>query len=166
MTAEERELPSRSLRREVNERIAQLIEGFHVKAEEPVMTVFCECGSEECMAPIELNLAEYQAVRAGPTRWVISSAHIDTTADSIIARRNGYALIEHAPDLLSPEAPSPRKGANIASDESLVRTLILLLAACEQTTRELKRTDAKADGLGEELETLSARLHDLLGQDR
>ena len=41
MTAEERELQSRSLRREVNERIAELIDG----------------------------------------------AHIDTTADSIIARR-------------------------------------------------------------------------------
>jgi hypothetical protein len=110
MTAEERELQSRSLRREVNERIAGLIEGFHDStAGDPAMTVFCECGSEECMAPIETTLAEYQGVRAGPTRWVISSAHIDTTADSIIARRNGYALIEHASDRLSRKAPPPRK---------------------------------------------------------
>jgi hypothetical protein len=109
MTAEERELRRRSLRREVNERIAELIDRFHARAEDPVMTVFCECGSEECMAPIETTLAEYQAVRAGPTRWVISSTHIDMSADSIIARRNGYALIERAPDLLSPKAPPPRK---------------------------------------------------------
>ena len=109
MTALERELQNRSLRREVNERIAELIEGFHPKAEEPVMTVFCECGSDECMARIETTLAEYQAVRAGPMRWVVSSTHIDTTADSIIARRNGYALIEHASDRLSPKAPPPRK---------------------------------------------------------
>ena len=109
MTAEEPELQSRSLRREVNERVAELIEGFHAEGEESVMTVFCECGSDECMAPIEMTLAEYQAVRAGPVRWVISSSHIDTTADSILARRNGYALIEHAPDRLSPEAPPPRK---------------------------------------------------------
>jgi hypothetical protein len=61
------------------------------------------------MARIETTPAEYRAVRAGPTRWVISSAHIDTTADSIIARRNGYALIEHAPDRLSPKAPPLRK---------------------------------------------------------
>ena len=73
------------------------------------MTVFCECGSDECMARIETTLAEYQAVRAGPTRWVISSAHIDMSADSIIARRNGYALIEHASDRLSPTAPPSRK---------------------------------------------------------
>jgi hypothetical protein len=110
MTAEERELQSRSLRREVNERIAGLIEGFRdVVVGDPTMTVFCECGSEDCMAPIETTLAEYQGVRAGPTRWVISSAHIDTTADSIIARRNGYALIEHASDRLSRKAPPPRK---------------------------------------------------------
>jgi len=73
------------------------------------MTVFCECGSEECMAPIEMTLAEYRAVRAGYGRWVISSTHIDMTADSVIARRNGYALIEHASGLLSPKAPPPRK---------------------------------------------------------
>jgi hypothetical protein len=79
------------------------------RLEYPIMTLFCECGSNECMAPIETTLAEYQAVRAGSTRWVISSAHIDTTADSIIARRNGYALVEHASDRLSPKAPPPRK---------------------------------------------------------
>lgn len=108
MTAEE--MQSRCLRREVNERIAELIEGFHdSKAGDPMMTVFCECGSNECMAPIETTLAEYQAVRAGSTRWVISSCHIDTTADSILARRNGYALVEHASDRLSPKAPPPRK---------------------------------------------------------
>lgn len=48
----------------------------------------------------------------------------------------------------------------------LVRTLILLLAACEQTTRELKRTDVELDGLGQDLDEPSARLHDLLGEDR
>jgi hypothetical protein len=110
MTAEERELQSRSLRREVNERIAGLIEGFHDStAGDQAMTVFCECGSEECRARIETTLAEYLAVRAGPMRWVISSTHIDTTTDSVIARRNGYALIEQAPDRLSRRAPPPRK---------------------------------------------------------
>jgi hypothetical protein len=44
MTAEGRELQSRSLRREVNERIAELIAGFHAKAEEPVMTVSASVG--------------------------------------------------------------------------------------------------------------------------
>jgi hypothetical protein len=100
---------SRSLRREINERIADLIEALDDKGEEPLMTVSCECRSEECVTPIEMTLAEYRAVRAGPTRWVMSSAHIDILADSIVARRNGYALIEQRSDRLSREAPSPRK---------------------------------------------------------
>ena len=120
MTALERELQSRSLRREVNERIAGLAEKFHDgTGGDPTMSVFCECGSEECMAPIETTLAEYQAVRAGPARWVISSAHIDKTTDSVIARRNGYALIEHASDRLSRKAPPPRKEPTSSPTTSL-----------------------------------------------
>ena len=110
MTAPERELRSRSIRRDVNERIAQLARGFpRDAADDPTMTVFCECGTEDCTAPIEMTVSEYQAVRLGPTRWVVSSAHIDATMDSIIARRNGYALIDHASERLSREAPTPRK---------------------------------------------------------
>jgi hypothetical protein len=45
-------------------------------------------GSSECMTQlVEMNLSEYEAVRAGPGRWVVVSAHIDVLADSILARR-------------------------------------------------------------------------------
>ena len=57
-------------------------------------------------------------------------------------------------------------GADVASDEKLFRTLILLLAACDQTTNELKQADVVVDGLGEDLEALSSRLRELLDQDR
>jgi hypothetical protein len=50
----------------------------------------------------------------------------------------------------------------MASDDKLSRTLILLLAACEQATLELRHADAEVDGLGEDLESLSSRLRDLL----
>ncbi len=110
MRAHERELQNRILRREVNERIAGLMEGFHDAATgELPITVFCECGSETCMAPIETTLAEYRAVRAGPSRWVVSGAHIDAALDSIIARRNGYALIDRAPEAPPGQAPPSRK---------------------------------------------------------
>jgi len=108
MTAEE--MQSRSIRREVNERIAELIAGFHDSASgDPTMIVFCECEAEECMAPIEMTIAEFQAARVGPARWVMSSAHIDMTKDSVIARRNGYALIERASDRPSGKALPRRK---------------------------------------------------------
>jgi hypothetical protein len=39
-----------------------------------------------------------------------------------------------------------------------------LLAACDQAAHELGQADVPIDGLGAELETLGARLRDLLGQ--
>ena len=109
MTAVERELRSRRLRRDVNERIAELTNQFAPDATSPPLILFCECGREHCATPVEMTLSEYQAVRAGVGRWVVSSAHIDALGDSILARRNGYALIDHHPDRLSTEAVAPRK---------------------------------------------------------
>jgi hypothetical protein len=99
VTPLEGELQSRTLHREVNERIAELTKEFALDgAVDPPIQVFCECGAGDCMTPIETMLSEYEAaVRAGPGRWVVPSRHIDELVDSVIARRNGYALIHHAP---------------------------------------------------------------------
>ena len=88
---------------------------------------------------------------------------LDALGDSILARRNGYALIDQPPDRLSTEALAPRKESTIP-DSRLVPALILLLAACEQAAQELDHADLAVDGLSEELKSLSARLHDLLAR--
>jgi hypothetical protein len=49
------------------------------------------------MSPIEMPLSEFEAVRAMPLWWVVSSAHSDELAGSITGRRDGYALIQDAP---------------------------------------------------------------------
>jgi hypothetical protein len=56
-----------------------------------------------------------------------------------------------------------RGRSDITSDDKLVRTLILLFAACEQTAT--KQADVELEGLGDDLEKLSGRLRDVLGQD-
>jgi hypothetical protein len=58
------------------------------------------------------------------------------------------------------------EGGNIASNGRVVQALILLLAACEQARHELDQADVVADGLREELNTLSVRLQDVLVQER
>jgi hypothetical protein len=75
------------------------------------MQAFCECGLERCLTPIEMTLSEYEAVRAGRVGGVASSVHIDELADSVIARRNEYALIHHAPARPSNEASTSGKEA-------------------------------------------------------
>jgi hypothetical protein len=107
-TALERELRNRRLRREVNERVAELTNEFGL--EDPPIIVFCECGREDCVTQLaEMKLTEYEAVQVVPGRWVVLSAHIDELADSVLARRDGFALIHRDPGRLSTEAPAPRK---------------------------------------------------------
>jgi hypothetical protein len=107
MTAVERQLRNRRVRREVNERVAELTKEFGL--DDPAMIVFCECGRDECMTQLVMNLSEYAAVRAVPNRWVVVSAHIDEPGDSIHARRDGYALVHHDSGRLSTEARRHRK---------------------------------------------------------
>ena len=52
------------------------------------------------------------------------------------------------------------------SDGRLFQAMTLLLAACEQTAYELDQAEVGIGGLGVELQALSVRLHDVLGQDR
>jgi hypothetical protein len=107
-TGLDRELRKRRLSREVNERVAELTKEFGL--DDPPMIVFCECGREDCLTQLaEMKLSEYEAVQAGPGRWVVLSAHIDELADSVLARRDGYALIHHDSGRLSTQAPPPRK---------------------------------------------------------
>jgi hypothetical protein len=99
------------LRRDVNERVVTLTKEFARDVDnDPAMIVFCECGREDCLTRLEeMKLSEYEAVRAGPDRWLVLSAHIDEPVDSILARRNGYALIHLDSGRLSAGAPAPRE---------------------------------------------------------
>jgi hypothetical protein len=58
---------------------------------------------------MEMTVSEYAAVREGPDRWVVSSAHVDEQRESLLAQRNGYALIKDQSERLVTEAFVPRK---------------------------------------------------------
>jgi hypothetical protein len=47
-------------------------------------------------------------------------------------------------------------------DRKVAQALTLALAACEQAVHELDNSDARVDGLAEELRSLSARLNGVL----
>jgi hypothetical protein len=110
MTELEVELRNRRFHREVNERIVELTRAFaRDPACDPTMRVFCECGRDGCMTLLDMTLSEYLAVGAGPSRWVVSSGHIDSAADSTLARRDGFALVQNPSDRPSTEALAPGK---------------------------------------------------------
>ena len=52
----------------------------------------CECGQLGCNAVVEMTIAEYEAVRAHPRRFVLVAGH-EAHFDQVIADRGGYAVV-------------------------------------------------------------------------
>src|SRR5215218_4352214 len=67
---------NQALYREVNERVREMNEAFDAFL--PLGEWICECANEECFETIEMTHEEYEAVRAGGTRFFVKpdDAHI------------------------------------------------------------------------------------------
>lgn len=80
-----------SLFREVNERMEDLARTF---GEGPLADFICECGNSECTERLRLPLAEYEAVRAEPTRFVVANGHVLPEIERVVASSDLYTVVE------------------------------------------------------------------------
>lgn len=53
----------------------------------------CECGDAGCAHAIELTRAEYEAIRAHPTRFAIARNH-ENPSDTVVAEHERFAVVE------------------------------------------------------------------------
>ena len=81
--------------REVNERLRELGEGFSLVAE--VSDFVCECGDASCTDKIQLTLGEYEDVRSDPKWFVIVPGHENLEFERVMARHDGYLVVEKLP---------------------------------------------------------------------
>lgn len=65
-----------ALFREVNERIREASAGFFASERDHGVEFVCECSAEGCYVPVELTLAEYEAVRSEPTHFLVAPGHV------------------------------------------------------------------------------------------
>jgi hypothetical protein len=54
----------------------------------------CECARLGCNVLVALTLAQYEAVRASPRRFVIVSGHELPEVEALIERHGEYAVVE------------------------------------------------------------------------
>jgi hypothetical protein len=54
----------------------------------------CECGTLGCNQLIELTMPEYEAVRAHPTRFVLSPGHQLPEAERVVERHIRYIIVQ------------------------------------------------------------------------
>lgn len=76
--------------REVNERIAENARRFEAGSTEFI----CECDDPRCTERVEATLVEYEAVRADGTRFLVAPGHSDKTIEQVVARNDGFAVVE------------------------------------------------------------------------
>ena len=77
--------------REVNERIEEAT----TRAAFDGPTVFvCECGSDQCSEPLELTLAQYEAIRADPTHFAILRGHEIASVERVIEEAERFVIVE------------------------------------------------------------------------
>lgn len=81
--------------RERNEN-AKASNAAHVWLDPPLPDWTCECGDATCSDPIRLSIAEYEAVRARPTLFVIapSPEHVSPDVEEVVQREERYWVVE------------------------------------------------------------------------
>ena len=90
-TRQQRVAKNEALFREVNERIKD-VNFSHVGTGEH--DFLCECGDDDCTAPISLTLAEYEHVRADSTHFAIVPGHDVPDVESVISQNERFAVVE------------------------------------------------------------------------
>ena len=55
----------------------------------------CECGDIDCQGALDLSVADYEAVRSEPGRFVLLAGH-ESATHAVLTRMNGYVVVEEA----------------------------------------------------------------------
>jgi hypothetical protein len=92
---EERAARNQSRYREHNERI-EPHNAVHHWVDPPMPDWVCECTSDTCAEPVQMTIAEYEAVRAEPTHFLIvpSPDHVHSSVELVVARHERYWVVE------------------------------------------------------------------------
>jgi hypothetical protein len=85
---------NQSLFREVNERVKDLNDSFHVST--PTRDWVCECAKDNCFERIEMSAREYEDVRRHSSRFFVfpSEQHVWPEAENIVERFTNYWVVE------------------------------------------------------------------------
>ena len=84
-------LVARGARREVNEQLSMALLG----AETDVMSVLCECGSDDCDEEMTLPRDAYRNIRLKGNLFVVRIGHEPASA-RVISRNHAFVIVDAA----------------------------------------------------------------------
>jgi len=89
---QERLALNEALFRDVNERV-RAIAAVHGD-DDHVYEFYCECSNSDCTFQLRATLAEYEAVRAHSTRFVIAPEHATPEIEVVVERTENWWVIK------------------------------------------------------------------------
>lgn len=81
-----------ALFREVNERIEDV--GTTLMPEDQQMEFLCECDDRDCVEKVSATRAEYEAIRAVGTHFVVLPGHEDPTVEHVVDENERFLVVE------------------------------------------------------------------------
>jgi hypothetical protein len=78
--------------REVNDQIEAVSQT--IPETEPTMEFLCECDDLGCQAKVEATRAEYEALRAEPTHFVVLPDHVDPEVEHVVFTNERFLVVE------------------------------------------------------------------------
>ena len=89
---EERLAKNEAFFRSVNERIREIV--GEQGADGHVYEFICECADTTCLERVHLTIAEYEAVRASGTRFVVAAGHEIDAIETVVAESHASIVVE------------------------------------------------------------------------
>jgi len=90
---QERAVRNEELFREVNSHIAEMEEQARRTDWGEPLPLVCECAQTGCSAPIEVDPATFERVRAQPSWFFVTPGHERPAVESVVERREGYLIV-------------------------------------------------------------------------
>lgn len=78
--------------RNVNERIEEVSAG--VPRDQPLLDFLCECDRDGCEEKVQAARAEYEAVRARPTQFIVLPGHEDRRVERVVSTNDRFTIVE------------------------------------------------------------------------
>ena len=106
MSAPERLAHNEEVFRGINERIEA---GTWVTSVDQRIAFACECAALGCNVLVELTVAEYEAVRAHPRRFLLAPGHQLASIEVVVHSGDGFVVVEKQGEAAAvAEATDPR----------------------------------------------------------
>ena len=100
-----------ALFREVNERIEAVSQ--IVPRDEPLMEFLCECDRRDCAEKISATRADYEAVRAIATHFIVLAGHEDPGIEQVVQQGDRFLVVEkEGQAALDAEDSDPRESGD------------------------------------------------------